>query len=70
VNIDKSKTHLNRREKADSCFAPSIQRKESKVTKKYFLYLLTSEELRTRGFSDRKAKLVINAYQVFVLSNE
>lgn len=37
---------------------------------KYFLYLLTPEELRSRGMSDRRARLVINAYPVLVLSNE
>lgn len=38
--------------------------------KKYFLHLLTAEELRARGMSDKKAKLVINAYPVLVLSDE
>jgi len=38
--------------------------------KKYFLHLLTPEELRARGMSDKTAKLVINAYPVLVLSNE
>ena len=38
--------------------------------KKYFLHLLTPEELRSRGMSDKKAKLVINAYPVLVLSDE
>ena len=38
--------------------------------KKYFLHLLTPEALRARGMSDKKAKLVINAYPVLVLSNE
>jgi hypothetical protein len=32
--------------------------------------LLTPEELRARGMSDRRARLVINAYPVLVLSNE
>ena len=38
--------------------------------KKYFLQLLSPEELRQRGMSDKKAKLIINAYPVLVLSNE
>lgn len=38
--------------------------------RKYFLHLLTPEELRQRGLSDRRAKLVIQAYPVLVLSNE
>ncbi len=37
---------------------------------KHFLHLLTPEELRLRGMSDRRAKLVIQAYPVLVLSNE
>lgn len=37
---------------------------------KHFLHLLTPEELKARGMSDRRAKLVIQAYPVLVLSNE
>ncbi len=38
--------------------------------RKYFLHLLTPEQLRARGMGDRRAKLVIQAYPVLVLSNE
>ncbi len=38
--------------------------------RKYFLHLLTSEELVARGMPAGKAKLVINAYPVLVLSSE
>ncbi len=38
--------------------------------KKYFLHLLTPEELKQRGMTDKKARLVIQAYPVLVLSNE
>lgn len=38
--------------------------------RKYFLHLLTPEQLRKRGMSDKKARLVIEAYPVLVLSNE
>ena len=38
--------------------------------RKYFLHLLTPEQLRERGMSDKRARLVINAYPVLVLSNE
>ncbi len=38
--------------------------------RKYFLHLLRPEELRQRGLSDKRAKLVIQAYPVLVLSNE
>jgi len=38
--------------------------------KKYYLHLLSPEQLKQRGMSDKKARLVIAAYPVFVLSNE
>lgn len=38
--------------------------------KKYFLHLLSAEELKQRGYSDKKARLIINAYPVLVLSSE
>ena len=38
--------------------------------RKYYLHLLTCEELVARGMAAGKAKLVINAYPVLVLSSE
>ena len=38
--------------------------------RKYFLHLLTPEELKARGMPHKKAQLVIDAYPVLVLSNE
>lgn len=38
--------------------------------KKYFLHLLTPEQLKQRGMADGKARLVIQAHPVLVLSNE
>ena len=38
--------------------------------RKYFLHLLTPEELKQRGMSERRARLVIQAYPVLVMSNE
>ncbi|MFQ6537984.1 MULTISPECIES: hypothetical protein [Aphanothece] len=38
--------------------------------RKYFLHLLTAEELRQRGLTEKKARLVLQAYPVLVLSNE
>ena len=38
--------------------------------RKYYLHLLTSDELVARGMPAGKAKLVINAYPVLVLSSE
>jgi len=37
---------------------------------KYFLHLLTPEQLQERGMNHRKAQLVIEAYPVLVLSDE
>jgi len=61
----------NRRPKSRKLFCPKHpeQRIEGNG-KKYFLHLLTPEELRHRGMPDKKAKLMINAYPVLVLSNE
>ncbi|MEO1002571.1 MAG: hypothetical protein AAFX65_05605 [Cyanobacteria bacterium J06638_7] len=38
--------------------------------RKYFLHLLTPAELRQRGLSGKRARLVLQAYPVLVLSNE
>ncbi len=38
--------------------------------KKYFLHLLSSDELQQRGMPSKTARLAINAFPVFVLSNE
>lgn len=38
--------------------------------KKYFLHLLSPDELKARGMSHKNAQLVIEAYPVLVLSNE
>jgi hypothetical protein len=37
---------------------------------KYYLHLVSVEELKARGMPDKKAKLIIQAYPVLVLSNE
>ncbi|MFN9623902.1 MAG: hypothetical protein ACK587_13895 [Cyanobacteriota bacterium] len=61
----------NRRPKSRQLFCPTHpdQRIEGNG-RKYFLHLLLPEELRARGMSDKKAKLVIQAHPVLVLSNE
>jgi hypothetical protein len=68
---DTSGKPRNRRPRRRELFCPKHpeQRIEGNG-KKYFLHLLTPEELRSRGMSDKMAKLVINAYPVLVLSNE
>ena len=38
--------------------------------KKYYLHLLTPDELKARGMPDKKARLVIQSYPVLVLTNE
>jgi len=38
--------------------------------KKYFIHLVSAEELKARGMNHKKAKLVIEAYPVLVMSNE
>jgi hypothetical protein len=61
----------NRRPKRRQLFCPAHpeQRIEGNG-RKYFLHLLTPEELRARGMSEKRARLVIDAYPVLVLSNE
>ena len=51
------------------CPAHPEQRVEGN-SKKYFLHLLQPEQLQQRGMSAKRARLVINAYPVFVLSDE
>jgi len=61
----------NRRAKARQLFCPAHPNQQITGNgRKYFLHLLQPEELRIRGMSDKKAKLVIQAYPVLVLSNE
>ena len=61
----------NRRPKKRQLFCPvhEDQLIQGNGTK-YFLHLLTPEELQQRGISAKKAQLIINAYPVLVLSNE
>ena len=61
----------NRRSKSRELFCPAHpEQRISGNGRKYFLHLVTSEELRSRGMSDKRARLVIQAYPVLVLSNE
>ena len=61
----------NRRPKKRQLFCPvhEDQLIQGNGTK-YFLHLLTPDELQQRGISTKKAQLIINAYPVLVLSNE
>jgi hypothetical protein len=61
----------NRRPKARQLFCPAHP--EERITgngKKFFLHLIHPEELRARGMADKKARLVLQAHPVLVLSNE
>ncbi|MEB3296083.1 MAG: hypothetical protein VKL23_00955 [Cyanobacteriota bacterium] len=61
----------NRRPRRRELFCPAHpEQRLDGNGRKYFLHLLQPEELRARGMSDKKARLVIEAYPVLVLSNE
>jgi len=66
-----SSSRRNKRPQRRQLFCPAHpeQRIEGNG-QKYFLHLLTPEQLQQRGMSHRKAQLVIEAYQVLVLSDE
>jgi hypothetical protein len=75
ANENGFKFRLNRkrhgRVKARQLFCPAHpEQRISGNGRKYFLHLLRPEELRIRGMSDKRAKLVIQAHPVLVLSNE
>ena len=61
----------NRRPKRRTLFCPAHpdQRIEGNG-KKYFLHLLSPEELQQRGMTAKRAQLVIHTYPVLVLSDE
>ena len=65
------KNRRNRRPKRRELFCPAHpeQRIEGNG-QKYFLHLLSPEQLQQRGISAKRAQLIINAYPVLVLSNE
>jgi len=61
----------NRRSKSRELFCPAHpEQRVSGNGRKYFLHLVKQEDLRLRGMSDKRARLVIQAYPVLVLSNE
>ena len=61
----------NRRPKSRQLFCPKHPDQVIQGNgKKYFLHLLSPDELQQRGISAKKARLIINAYPVLVLSNE
>ncbi len=70
-NRSEQPNRRNRRPRKRQLFCPAHpeQRIEGNG-KKYFLHLLTPEELKARGMPHKRAQLVINAYPVLVLSQE
>ena len=61
----------NRRPKKRELFCPAHPKQRIQGNgKKYYLHLLQAEQLQQRGMNAKKAKLIINAYPVLVLSNE
>ena len=61
----------NRRPKKRELFCPAHPDQRIQGNgKKYYLHLLQPEQLQQRGMNARKAKLIINAYPVLVLSDE
>ncbi len=61
----------NRRPRRRELFCPAHSEQLLQGNgRKYFLHLLSPDELRQRGMSEKRARLVLNAYPVLVLSNE
>jgi len=61
----------NRRPQRRQLFCPAHPEQPIEGNgQKYFLHLLTPEQLRERGMDHRKAHLVIEAYPVLMLSDE
>ena len=61
----------NRRPKRRALFCPAhLDQRIEGNGRKYFLHLLSPEELQQRGMTAKRAQLVINAYPVLVLSDE
>jgi len=66
-----SSSRRNRRPQRRQFFCPAHHEQRIEGNgQKYFLHLLTPEQLQQRGMGLRKAQLVIEAYPVLVLSDE
>lgn len=52
------------------CCPAHPEQKLSGNGRKYYIHVLTAEELKSRGMGDKRARLVMQAYPVLVLSNE
>ncbi len=70
INTDRAQRR-NRRPRKRELFCPAHPRQRIEGNgRKYFLHLLSVEQLKQRGMTDKKARLVIHAYPVLVLSHE
>jgi hypothetical protein len=70
-SLTPAESRQNRRPKGRQLFCPAHPAQQITGNgKKYFLHMLNLEQLKARGMSDKRARLVINAYPVLVLSNE
>ena len=71
LDIIRPTRRRNSRSKSRELFCPAhSEQRISGNGRKYFLHLVDAETLRQRGMSDKRARLVIQAYPVLVLSNE
>jgi hypothetical protein len=71
VTADPRPRQRNRRPAKRKLVCPAHPKQQIEGNgKKYFLHLLTPEELKARGMRHKTAQLVIEAYPVLVLSNE
>jgi hypothetical protein len=70
-NTDSAKQRKRKHPQGRQLFCPAHpEQKLEGNGRKYFLHLLKPEQLEQRGVKGNKAKLIINAYPVLVLSNE
>jgi len=66
-----SSSRRNRRPRRRQLFCPTHPDQHIEGNgKKYFLHLVTPEQLQQRGMCHRKSQLLIEAYPVLVLSDE
>ncbi len=71
ATVDLPARRPRRRSKKRELFCPAHpQQRIEGNGKKYFLHLLSAQELQQRGMPAKTAQLVINAYPVMVMSNE
>ena len=71
MSITGSPDNRNRRSKKRELFCPAHPKQLIQGNgKKYYLHLVQPEQLEKRGINTKKAKQIISAYPVLVLSKE